>query len=82
MKALHQKIALPLFIETIKRAKKYRIVDIETIERMAILQMNSEYYEIPQVDIDEQFQNRESYQEGRLSEGVDLSKYDKMYEDE
>jgi len=80
--ALHQKIALPLFVETIKRAKKYRIVDIETIERMAILQMNSGYYEIPQVDIDEQFQNRESYQEGRISEGVDLSKYDKMYEDE
>jgi hypothetical protein len=75
--ALSQKIALPLFIETVKRALKYRIVDMETIERMAILQMKSGDYRLPQVDIDEEFKNRKEYQEGRISEKVDLSKYDK-----
>lgn len=74
--ALYQKLALPLFIATIQRALKYRITEMETIERMAILQMTSCDYEIPCVDIDNQFKDRESYQEGRLSGEVDLSIYD------
>jgi len=55
---------------------------MKTIERMAVLQMTDGNYEIPCVEVNDEFQNREAYLEGRLSEEVDLSIYDKMYEDE
>ena len=79
---LYQKIALPLFIKTIKRALKYRITDILTIERIAILLMRDGNYEMPSVQIDQDFQQRESYLEGRFSDDVDLSIYDKMIEED
>ncbi len=79
---LYQKIALPLLIKTIKRALKYRITDMETIERIAILLMRDGNYEMPSVQINQDFQQRESYLEGRFSDDVDLSIYDNMMEDE
>ena len=79
---LYQKMALPLFIKTIKRALRYRITDINTIERIAILQMKDGNYEVPYVEIDQEFQNRESYLEGRFTDEVDLSIYEKMLEDD
>ncbi len=79
---LYQKIALPLFIKTIKRALKYRITDMETIERIAILLMREGNYEMPFVQINQDFQQRESYLEGRFTDEVDLSIYDRMMDDE
>ncbi len=79
---LYQKITLPLFIKTIKRALKYRITEIETIERIAILQLNEGNYEVPFVETNGDFQNRASYLEGRHTDEVDLSGYDNMMEDE
>ncbi len=81
--ALYQKMVFSLFITTIQRALKYRITEMKTIERIAILQMtDGSGYEVPCVDVDSQFKDRESYQEGRLSGEVDLSIYDKMCGDE
>lgn len=80
--ALHQKLALPLFIKTVQRALKYRITDIQTLERIAILQLREGNYELPLVELNEEFRNRGSYLEGRLSDEVDLSGYDEMMEDE
>ena len=79
---LYQKIALPLFIKTIKRALKYRITDIQTLERIAILQLKEGNYEVPFVETNEELHNRESYLEGCFTDEVDLSGYDKMMEDE
>jgi transposase len=79
---LYQKIALPLFIKTIKRALKYRITDMETIERIALLLIREGNYDMPSVQIDSEFENRESYLEGRFTDEVDLSVYDKMMEDD
>jgi transposase len=79
---LYEKIALPLFIKTIERTLKYRITDMETIERIALLLMIDGNYDMPSVQIDQDFQQRESYLEGRFSDDVDLSIYDKMMEDE
>jgi len=77
---LYQKIALPLFIKTVKRALKYRITDIQTLERIAILQLKEGNYEVPFVETNEEFRNRESYLEGCFTDEVDLSGYDKMME--
>ena len=79
---LYKKITLNGFIQTIERALKYRIVDIETIERIAVLQIKKEYYEIPFILIEDELQSRENYQEGYLSDEVDLSTYDKLMEED
>jgi hypothetical protein len=79
---LYQKIALSLFVKTIERALKYRITDMETIERIALLLMRDGHYDMPSVQIDQDYQQRESYLEGRFSDDVDLSIYDKMMEEE
>jgi hypothetical protein len=80
--ALHQKLALPLFMKTVQRALKYRITDIQTLERIAILQLKEGNYELPHVEPNEEFRNRESYLEGRFSDEVDLGEYDEKMEDE
>jgi len=79
---LHQKLAPSLFIQTIERAMKYRITDIGTIERISLLYMAEGSLETPYTQIDEDLENREAYQQGRLSEEVDLSRYDRMFEDD
>ena len=81
MFGLYQKLTSELFIKTIKRALKYRIRDMRTIERIAVLQITDGAIEIPQVEIDEQFCKRQAYLEGCLSDEVDLSIYEKMLED-
>jgi transposase len=79
---LYRKLALPVFLQTLERALKYRITEMETLERIAVLYLNHGRYETPFVDIDEEFQNRPSYQEGRLSDEVDLSIYDKLLDED
>lgn len=79
---LYQKVALPIFIKTIERALKYRIIEPKTVERIAMLYIREGDYKIPCVDIDEEFQNRQAYIEGLISDEADLSIYEKMLEDE
>jgi hypothetical protein len=77
---LQKKLAPSLFIKTVKRALKYRITDTKTIERIAILLMKEGNYDVPSVEIDQEFRDRESYLDGRFAGDVDLSVYDKMME--
>jgi hypothetical protein len=79
---LYRKLALPVFLQTVERALKYRITEMDTVERIARLYLSQGRYETPSVDIDEEFQSRPSYQEGRLSDDVDLSIYDKMLDED
>jgi hypothetical protein len=71
-----------VFLQTVERALKYRITEMETLERIARLYLSHGRYETPSVDIDEEFQSRPSYLEGRLSDDVDLSIYDKMLDED
>lgn len=77
---LYQKITLPLLIKALNRSLKYRIVDIETVERIAVLEMQKGNHNIPfpSVPIAQDYQERESYREGQWSDEVDLSGYDDM----
>jgi len=79
---LYQKIALEVFIKTLKRALKYRITDIKVVERIATLQLTAGNFKLPQPQIDQQLQNRASYIEGCFADPVDLSIYDKITEDD
>jgi hypothetical protein len=79
---LYRKIALEVFIKTAKRALKYRITDIKTVERIAILQLTAGNYPSPATQIHQQFENRTSYMEGCFADEVDLTVYDKISEDD
>jgi hypothetical protein len=75
---LHRKMSADLFIKAIRRALIYRITDIDTIERIAILLMKEECVSMPSAHIDEEFINRPSFIEGRFTDDVDLSFYNRF----
>ena len=79
---LYRKIALEVFIQTVKRALKYRITDIKTVERIAMLQLTAGNYQSPAPQIDQQVENRTSYIEGCFADDVDLTVYDHITEDD
>ncbi len=79
---MYRNLSSSLFLKTITRALKYRIFDIKTIESIAALQMKEESYVAPNIQIDFEFQNRETYIDGSFNDKVDFSIYDKMLEED
>lgn len=73
---MYQKLSAELFENTIRRAYTYRIKAIDTIERIAALQMKEYHYQMPSAFIDEDFLNRPAFIEGRYTDEVDLSVYE------
>lgn len=78
---LHKKTVLPLFVKAIKRAQKYRINDVDTIENIIRLLIRDSIYELPLPEVNHDFTNRPEYLEGRFTDEVDLSVYGKDDED-
>jgi transposase len=81
MHSLYQKLAVPVFVKAIQRALKYRITDLQTLDRIAILQLQEGEYALPLVESPGELQNRESYREGCYTDEGDLSAYDRLSED-
>jgi transposase len=77
---LSQKLSPALFIKSVHRAFTYRITDLATIERIAVLLMQTGVYEIQPAEVDAEYKNREAYCNGRFTDDVDLSVY-KMEDD-
>ncbi len=73
--ALSRKMSPELFIPCVERAAKYRIQDITTIERIALLGLQQGAAVLPLVAVDQQFTQREAYLEGSLTDAPDLSIY-------
>jgi hypothetical protein len=71
-----------LFTTSIERAYKYRITDIATIERIAALNMTQGASALPSAEVDENFRQRDTYQEGRLTDAPDLSIYEEHIPEE
>ena len=84
--ALSQKVTQAVFVETVVRALRYRIVHMQTLERIAwfcISQSQAEHC-LPDVDVDvdENFRQRPAYLEGCLTDEPDLSMYDQSPADD
>lgn len=79
--ALSKQMTAELFIKTVERALQYQIAGIDTLRRIAWLSMNQETKSLPCVELDENFYERKSYQQGRLTDAPDFSLYDKMLEE-
>lgn len=72
---LSRKVSSELFIKSIQRAGRYRITSLETIERITVLYFKEATAELPLVEVDESFRERQAYLEGSLTEQPDLSIY-------
>ncbi|MFC1453297.1 helix-turn-helix domain-containing protein [Verrucomicrobiota bacterium] len=79
--ALSQDMNAVVFSQTLQRALRYRIVAIDTLRRIALLQMSAGSHPLPAVEIDQDFTTRPSYLEGRLTDAPDFSCFDQMLED-
>jgi hypothetical protein len=80
--ALSGKVTRDVFVKTVERALRYRIVEMETLRRIARLCMSQDEYALPEVDVDEELQQRPAYQEGRLTDEPDLSRYDTIFDED
>lgn len=65
---LSQELATPLFLETIERAKSYRVTQIETLVRISTQLMKKDLSAWPEITIDPEYLKRDAYQAGRFSE--------------
>ena len=72
---LSQKMTPALFIKSVQRAHHYRITNLESLDRIALLYLRENDAELPLADIDESFLQRAAYQEGALTDLPDLSTY-------
>ena len=59
-----RRMSLELLSQSLERARKYRITELETVERIARLYLQQGAGELPLVQVDEAFREREAYQEG------------------
>ena len=80
--ALSRLLTAALFIQTVERALRYRIADIETLRRIAQLYLTQGEARLPSPPIDEGFRERDAYRQGHLTDAPDFSRYDHMLEDD
>lgn len=73
---LNQKLTASLFRATMARALTYRVTDIDSIKRIAVLKMKQGNCDIQPPDVDMTYKNRKSYREGQFADDVDLSIFD------
>ena len=64
------------FVQALQRALTYRVVELETVKRIAWFCMSQGEERLPDVDVDENYRERPAYQEGCLTDEPDLSQYD------
>lgn len=74
--ALSRQVTPAVFAEVLTRARRYRVVEMGTLQRIAWLSMSQGQEPLPDVEVDESFRQRPAYQEGFLTDEPDLSLYD------
>ena len=80
--ALSREISPEVFLRTLDRALRYRIVAMDTLRRIALLLLDASEQPLPAVDIDESFRTRDAYLEGRLTDAPDFSRYNHILEED
>jgi transposase len=80
--ALSRKMSPELFRQSVERAARFQIEQIDTLERIAGLYLQQGTGLLPVADVDEQFTQRAAYLEGALTEAPDLSVYEDPPQDD
>ena len=73
--ALSRHVTPSVFVETLSRALRYRVVHLETLRRIAWFCMSQGQQSLPYEEVDESFRQHPVYQEGFLTDEPDLSVY-------
>jgi hypothetical protein len=74
-----------VFVQTVERALRYRIVEVSTLQRIAwnyVSQGGWSALDCDEVAIDEDFRDRPAYREGCLTDEPDFSRYEPVVENE
>jgi transposase len=79
---LSRRVPTALFLQTVERALHYGIRDQATLQRIARLLLSQGQLPLFTAEVDENFTEREAYEQGRLTEAPDFSLYDQMLEDQ
>ncbi len=82
---LLKKMTPPLFIAVIERAHKYHVMTIEGLKRISASFMKRNLYDLPENLLDNDYQQRDAYKEGRFSNEKEIQDFfdeDKQNEDE
>ena len=79
--ALSLQVPPTVFVQTLARALRYRVVDLPTVQRIAWLYL-SQGEHVPDVEVDESYHQRPAYLEGEWTEEPDLSRYDQAGDEE
>lgn len=79
---LSRQVSEAVFKHTMTRALRYRIVEMPVLHRVAWFCLNLGEERPLEVDVDESFQHRPTYQEGFLTDDPDLSIYDSAVPDD
>lgn len=80
--ALSRLMSVALFVQVVERALRYRIVDVETLRRIAQLILAQGEPLLPNPPVDDAFRDRDAYRQGHLTDTPDFSPYNPMPEDE
>jgi transposase len=80
--ALSRRVTPAVFVRAVARARRYRVVDLLSLERIVWLCMSQQEPTLPQADVDDRFRERPTYLEGHLTDEPDLSIYDRPADDE
>jgi hypothetical protein len=70
-----RRMSVELLSQSLERARKYQITQLEIVERIARLYLQQGTGELPPAQVDATFREREAYLEGSLTEPPDLSIY-------
>jgi transposase len=70
--ALSRQMSVQLLGQTLERARKYRITDLQTLRNIAWLYLQQGPGQVPLAEIDDAFRQREAYQEGSLTDPPQL----------
>ena len=74
--ALSRQVTQATFIQTLRRALQYRVVELQTLKNTAWFCLSQGEPRLPYADVDESFCQRPAYEEGALTDEPDLSQYD------
>lgn len=78
---LSKKTAPGLLTKTIERALNYRVANIQTLVRISGQLMENHLYSSPQFAINNDYEQRPVYQQGRFCEEADTNYYQDLFEE-
>jgi len=71
--ALSQRMSPELFVRSVERAHRYRIHDLQTLERITHLYLQAAPDSLPRPPVDDSFRDRPAYRDGALTETPNLT---------